>query len=714
MGNNNSKGNNPTLSEYDERKEKLKKLEDLNIKPYPAKAERSHLVSEVLEKFDNFEKEKAELNLCGRLRSKRVHGNLSFVDLEDSSGKIQVAISKKEVGEKYKPFAKLIDNSDFVQFTGKVFITEAGQKTLMASDWKLLTKSLRSVPTEHFGLKDEDDRYRKRYLDLLLNVEKRELFMRRAKFWRAIRTFMIDKGFMEVETPTLETTTGGAEARPFKTYHNDFNLPVYMRICIGELWQKRLMAAGLEKTFEVGRAYRNEGSSPDHLQEFTNMEFYWAYADYNDGMKLVQEMYRFIAKEVYGKTNFEARGHKFDLADDWAEIDYVDEIKRQTGVDVITATKEELEKKLAELDVKYDGENRERLMDSLWKYCRANIAGPAFLINHPVTVSPLAKVKEGKSGQTERFQPILGGAEVGNGYSELNNPIDQQERFEEQKKLLDAGDEEAMMPDWEFVEMLEYGMPPTCGFGVGERLFAFFENQTLREATLFPLMKPKDHDEEGQGEGHSTQSVDKKDVEEEITGDLGIDLEKANELVGKYITDPVTKLHSQESAAIMRGLAKHFGKDDETVEKWGIIGLLHDLDWDETKDNPAEHSIKSAKYLKEAGATDFLIEAIKSHNYGYEHNEELKNKKRGTKLQHSLAAAETLTGLIVASSLILPTKTVKDVKLKSLKKRFKASKFAANCNRDIISESEKIGIKVDDFLEIGLTSLQEVADELEI
>lgn len=479
------------LSEFEERKEKLKKLQELNINPYPAKAERSHLISQILADFSNFESEKKEIILCGRLRSKRVHGNLSFVDLEDESGKMQVAISKKSVTEKYKNFVKLIDSGDFVQFTGTVFITQAGQKTLMATDWKILTKSLRPIPTEHFGLKDEDERYRKRYLDILLNPEKREMFKRKTKFWQTIRNFMVEKGFMEIETPMIETTTGGAEARPFKTFHNDFKLPVYMRICVGELWQKRLMASGFEKTFEIGRAFRNEGSSPNHVQEFTNMEFYWAYADYNDGMKLVQELYRKIALEVYGKNDFETRGHKFDLAEEWKKIDYVEEIEKQTGVNVLTATEKELGRKLEDLKVKYDGDNKERMMDSLWKYCRANISGPAFLVNVPKIVSPLAKESFERKGVSERFQPILGGAEVGNGYSELNNPVDQRERFEIQQQLLDAGDEEAMMPDWEFVEMLEYGMPPTCGFGVGERLFAFLENESLREVALFPLMKPK-------------------------------------------------------------------------------------------------------------------------------------------------------------------------------------------------------------------------------
>ena len=481
-----------TISEYEERKGKLSRLQERNIEPYPADSGRSHLVNDVLGEFEQLEAQETVVVLCGRLRSKRVHGNLSFADIEDESGRMQIAVSKKEVGDNYKPFAKLIDASDFVQITGSVFTTKAGQKTVMASEWKLLTKALKSLPVEHFGLKDEDEKFRKRYIDLVLNSDLRALFKRRAKFWRVMREFMQERDFFEVETPSIEVTTGGAEARPFATHHNDFDIPVFMRISIGELWQKRLMASGFEKTFEIGRAYRNEGSSPNHVQEFTNMEFYWAYADYRDGMQMTKELYRYIATEVYGKTKFEARGLEFDLADEWKEIDYVKEVLRQTDIDVITATKEEMITKLDELGVKYEGNNRERLTDSLWKYCRKNIGGPAFLINHPTFIAPLSKRKADNPDQVEKFQIIIGGAEVGNGYSELNDPVDQRTRFAEQEKLLKAGDDEAMMPDWEFVEMLEYGMPPTCGFGVGERLFAFLEDKTLREVTLFPLMKPRE------------------------------------------------------------------------------------------------------------------------------------------------------------------------------------------------------------------------------
>jgi lysyl-tRNA synthetase class 2 len=318
------------------------------------------------------------------------------------------------------------------------------------------------------------------------------MFAKKAKFWEVTRNFLLEKGFVEVETPTLEITTGGAEANPFKTHHKDFDIDVYLRISIGELWQKRLMAGGFPKTFEIGRAYRNEGSSPEHLQEFTNMEFYWAYANYEDGMKMVEEMYKRIAMEVFGTTKFTAKGHTFDLADEWKRIEYVDEVKRITGIDVLSATEDEMKSKLTELGVKYEGDNKERLMDTLWKYCRKQISGPAFLVGHPKLVSPLSKTRRDNPELTERFQPLIAGSEVGNGFSELNDPLDQRARFELQQKMIERGDSEAMMPEWEFVDMLEHGMPPTCGFGFGERLFAFLVDKSIRETQLFPLMKPKE------------------------------------------------------------------------------------------------------------------------------------------------------------------------------------------------------------------------------
>jgi lysyl-tRNA synthetase class 2 len=316
---------------------------------------------------------------------------------------------------------------------------------------------------------------------------------------------MKDHGFFEVETPYLETTTGGAEAAPFATHHNDFDLEVFLRISVGELWQKRLMAAGYEKTFEIGKVFRNEGSSPDHLQEFTNMEFYWAYADYRDGMKLTQELVQKIALEVFGKTNFTSKGFEYDVAGEWPQIEYREEVLKQTGIDILTATESEMKKRLDELKVKYEGDNKERLTDTLWKYCRKNIAGPVFLIHHPKLVSPLSKALPENPELTERFQAIIAGSEICNGFSELNDPVDQRERFELQQKLIESGDSEAMMPDFEFVEMLEHGMPPACGFGFGERLFAFFVDKPIRECQLFPLLKPEHVEEKKPGKSKETK-----------------------------------------------------------------------------------------------------------------------------------------------------------------------------------------------------------------
>ncbi len=506
------------------RLKKLEHLRSLGVDPYPAKVPRDFAISEFKQNFVKHESSGKEVSLVGRIMAIRGQGAILFVVLFDGTDKVQTVFKKDEMAEEvFNLFVETADIGDFVSVSGLAQKSKTGEESLFVKNWVMATKSLLPLPEKWAGLVDDDTRYRKRYLDLLVNNETRDLLIKKSKFWDVTRNFLKHNGFLEVETPTLEVTTGGAEARPFKTHHNDFDIDLFLRISVGELWQKRLMAAGFPKTFEIGRVYRNEGSSPEHLQEFTNVEFYWSFADYRDGMNLVKELYILIAKEVFGKTEFEYKGHKFDLSTEWQEIDYVQEIKKQTGVDINLADEAEIKEKLKELGVKWEGDNKERLTDTLWKYCRKNISGPAFLVNHPSLVAPLAKkmtssdfennplnppppgqaVRTGYiKGETEKdansemtkvqmFQPIIAGSEVGRGYSELNDAIDQKERFDAQKKLLEAGDEEAMMSDYEFVEMLEHGMPPTCGFGFGERLFAILADKPLRELQTFPLMRPK-------------------------------------------------------------------------------------------------------------------------------------------------------------------------------------------------------------------------------
>lgn len=476
----------------DIRIKKLELLKKAGINPYPAHSNRELSLGEAIEQFDSLEKSQEEKWIAGRVMSLRGQGAIIFTTLYDGTANFQGLLKKDVLGdEKFDLWNEVVDIGDFVEIRGKFFATKRGEKTLEIIDWNILSKSLRPLPEKWHGLQDIEERFRKRYLDILMNPELKKIFEQKAKFWDSMRNFLIKENFLEVETPTLEITTGGAEARPFKTHHNDFDIDVYMRISVGELWQKKLLAAGFPRVFEIGRVYRNEGSSPEHTQEFTNMEFYASYMDYIEGIDFTERMIKEVAQETFSTLQFETHGHKIDLSKKWEKIAYVDTVKKMLDIDVLSASEKEMKQKLDELGVKYEGSNKERLTDSLWKHCRKQIIGPAWLIDVPKLVSPLSKAKPENPLLTERVQLLLAGAEMTNGFSELNDPIDQSDRFEEQKKLIEGGDQEAMMPDFEFVEMLEHGMPPAFGFGIGERLFSFLIDKPLREAQLFPLMKPE-------------------------------------------------------------------------------------------------------------------------------------------------------------------------------------------------------------------------------
>jgi lysyl-tRNA synthetase, class II len=477
----------------DVRLAKLQKLKEKGIDAYPSTTFATHTILKATEDFDKLSESGEVVTLDGRVMSIRAQGALIFLNFFDGTANFQALLKNEEdIKEAFELFLDTVDIGDFVEMAGTLFVTRTGQKTIQVSTWRMLTKTLLPLPEKWHGLQDADERFRKRYLDLLGNEEIREYFVKKAKFWKTARDFFNDKNFLEVETPTLEITTGGAEARPFKTHHNDFDIDVYLRISVGELWQKRLMAGGFARTFEIGKVYRNEGTSPDHLQEFTNLECYSAFMNLDEGKALVRDLYIKLAQEVFGKTEFTTRGHTFDLGKEWGEIDYVAEVQKQTGVNVLDSTEKEMEEALQKLNVKYDGKNRERMMDSLWKYCRKNISGPVFLVNHPKVVAPLSKENKEDPRKTEMFQVIIAGSEIGRAHAELNDPIDQAKRFEIQNKLISEGDEEAMMSDTEFVEMLEHGMPPVFGFGFGERFFSFLLDKPIRETQMFPLMKPQE------------------------------------------------------------------------------------------------------------------------------------------------------------------------------------------------------------------------------
>ncbi|KKW07581.1 MAG: Lysine-tRNA ligase [Candidatus Moranbacteria bacterium GW2011_GWE1_49_15] len=473
--------------------EKLEKVREFGMEPYPEKNERSHANAEALEKFDELSGK--EITLVGRVRSMRPMGGSAFASIEDETGKIQLFLNKGNMKEElFKLFIKAIELGDFVQVSGELFLTKTEEKSIKVTDWKVLSKNIRPVPTEHFGIKDEEELLRKRYLDLMTNPETRELFRKKNIFWQTVRGFLVKEGFLEVQTPVLEHTPGGADAEPFVTHHNALDQDFYMRISL-ELPLKRLLVGGYEKVFEIGRVFRNEGIDRQHLQEFDHMEFYWAYADLEKGMGMAEKMYREIASNVLGGYTHEYEGDVIDWEKEFPRVDYFEAFQKETGIDLsVDVSVEMLYAKADELGIKYDKTyGKGKMIDTIYKKTvRQKLIQPCFLVGHPIEVSPLAKKDPQNPNKVLRFQVVAGTAELCNAFAELNDPIDQAQRFKHQMALREAGDSEAQMIDEDFVEALEYGMPPAFGFGLSERLFSFLMDKSIRECVIFPPMKSKE------------------------------------------------------------------------------------------------------------------------------------------------------------------------------------------------------------------------------
>lgn len=478
------------------RREKMQFLKDKGIDPFGGQFIVKDSSRDIIEKYGDYDKEKLEqLNafvvVAGRIMTKRGKGKAGFMHIQDSYEQIQVYVRKDEVGDfEYDLFLNA-DIGDIIGIKGYIFRTNMGELTIKATSYTHLSKSLRPLPEKYHGLTDPELKLRKRYLDIIMDPSVKELFRQKQVFWATIRNYLIKNDFLEVETPILENTVGGAAATPFKTHHNALDLDVYLRISMGELWQKKLLVAGYDKTFEIGRQFRNEGMSHEHLQDYTQMEFYWAYADYKVGMEFVKEMYRLVTMEVLGTSKFITKDFEIDMNKEWEIYDFETIIKEKTKLDIYKATKEEVITKLEEGEVEFDPlSSYWRLIDILWKTIRKDIPGPGFLVGQPVELNPLPKRLKEEPRKVEQFQIILAGSEMGNGYTELNDPLDLETRFKEQSELKELGDEETHEYDYEFIEALEYGMPPALGFGISERFFSVLVNRPVRECVMFPLVKP--------------------------------------------------------------------------------------------------------------------------------------------------------------------------------------------------------------------------------
>lgn len=476
------------------RRDKLAKLKEEGNDPFEiTKFNRTHTSKQIVENYDELEGK--DVTVAGRLMAKRIMGKASFCHIQDGDGKIQSYVSINELGEdSYKHF-KEDDIGDIIGITGFVFKTKTGEISIHAKEVTLLSKSLRPLPEKFHGLKDTDLRYRQRYVDLIMNPEVKDTFLKRIQILQEVKNILNEKGYLEVETPILNTIAGGAAARPFITHHNTLDMDMYLRIA-NELYLKRLIVGGFDKVYEMGRMFRNEGMDIKHNPEFTNIELYAAYEDYNDMMDITEEIISKVALKVLGTTKITYQGTEIDLTPSWKRISMIDSIKEVTGVDFNKIeTDEEAKKAAEELHVELDELKltRGEIINQVFEAkVEETLIQPTFIYDYPVEVSPLTKRKPSDPRLTERFEVFIGAREYGNAYSELNDPIDQYERFKKQMEARDAGDEEANMMDEDFVTALEYGMPPTGGLGIGiDRLVMLLtDSASIRDVLLFPTMKP--------------------------------------------------------------------------------------------------------------------------------------------------------------------------------------------------------------------------------
>jgi lysyl-tRNA synthetase class 2 len=477
---------------------KLERLREAGIDPYPPRSTRTHRISEVLETFDERAAAEARVTLVGRIvGARRVMGKLAFAHIEDESGSIQLWVSKADLGDTwFERFRDDLDTFDIVQATGTLRRTRAGEPSLFVEELGLLAKALNPPPEKWHGLSDTEERHRQRYLDLIVNPEVRDVFRTRARIVTSMRRFLDSRGFVEVETPTLQPIYGGASARPFVTHHNQLKQDLYLRIAV-ELYLKRLIVGGIERVYEISKVFRNEGVDRTHNPEFTMMECYQAYADYEDIMRLVEDMFRTIALEVRGTTTIEFQGQAIDFGPAWARVSIPEAIVEKTGIDILQVTElAPLQAAIRAQGLRVEPKpNWGKQVDELFStYVQPLLIQPTFIVDHPVPLSPLAKKRLDNPLLTERFEPIVAGMELGNAFTELNDPLDQEQRFLEQGRAYAAGDDEAQQMDVDYLNALMYGMPPTGGLGIGiDRLTMLFTDQpTIREVILFPHLRQRE------------------------------------------------------------------------------------------------------------------------------------------------------------------------------------------------------------------------------
>ena len=695
------------------RRSRRQALLDAGVNPYPIASEVTTHVADLVADCEALEpgaidEEKAGQHIAGRIRAKRGHGKLAFMDVEDCTGQIQLFCRINNMDEAAWDLIGQLDVGDIVEAVGCPTRTRRGEPSLMTSGLKLLAKALRPLPEKFHGLSDREMRYRQRYVDLIMNPEVKDTFVKRSRLISAIRRYMEDQGYLEVETPILQETLGGANAKPFTTHFNVLDQDCYLRIAT-ELHLKRCIVGGMERVFEVGRQFRNEGMDLTHNPEFTSMEAYCAYGDLGTMKELSEGLFQACAAAVGKGDVFEYQGQQIDISSPWRSAPMSELVSEALGEELsIDTPVERLRELLSANGLEWDeswgvGKLIFELYDEL---VEKTLVNPTFVCDYPVEVSPLAKRKDDDPRLTDRFELVVCGKEYANAFSELNDPVDQEERFAAQVAAKAAGDDEAMEYDYDYVRALEYGMPPAggIGFGIDRMIMLFCDQPAIRDVLLFPHLRPERREAPAKGQAGQAEQVAQAPSSSDKL-EAGISREDALELLKRYNKDEFHIRHALTLEGLMRYYAGQY--DPQNEEFWGIVGLLHDLDWEEWPD-PEQHTIKTAELLADAGANPAVARAIQTHNS--DHNDEL--PKPEAKMECVLWACDELSGLIQAAVLMRPSKSVMDFSVKSLRKKYKDKRFAAGCDRAQIAKgAELMGMELGELFASVIEAMKAIAPD---
>lgn len=692
------------------KKDKRSQLESLGINVHPYGFSKSHTIAASREAMGE------DVRTAGRIMSKREHGKVSFLTLQDHTGKIQIMVKEETVGTQWYSRLSLIDPSDYLGVSGKIIETKTGEITVEASEIVVLSKALRSIPTTWQGIDDKEVRFRKRYLDILINPDVKRVLDARWLIEKEIRRYLQDVyQFTEVETPVLQPLYGGTNAKPFMTYMNALDSDFYLRIA-PELYLKRLIVAGYERIFELARNFRNEGIDQTHQPEFTMMEWYMAYTDYQGMMDVAEGLFKHLCEKLYGKLELTVGDIDIELGGQWPRIRMVDALKQYNHIDVEAMSDEELVRALADNQLELTGEfSRGKAIFMLFdKITTKSLLNPTWIIDYPKEVSPLAKQHRSDADFVERFELYIATKEMADGWSEITDAIDQRNRFENEQKHMREGDEEAMPIDEDFLESMEYGLPPLGGIGIGiDRLVMFLTNTwSIREVIAFPTLRPTP--EQLAMSSLMQKKTSKKKMGEKDRTNVSLSREQALMLVDSMIKNTGLRNHMLAMEIQMRALWDYFSAErptevKESQDAWGLAGLLHDADWEATESTPDQHTLLLSQKLLELGASDEFADSIRSHNF-----EHLEGQRSPLSLMEwALYGSDHLSGIIVACALVSPDRKLSNVTPERVLKKFKEKSFAKGATRDeILKGIEAMNVSLETLVHVCLDALQKNAEAL--